>query len=100
MDLSLKNQCAEALSCQMHWTLSCRGDQGRTVKRQVASFDVGEGETHSVQASASSCGNDAVWRIADVTWSCKSSPGADARRREPATGGGTAGAKSPRRTGR
>ena len=93
-DLTLKNQCAEALSCSIQWTLSCRGDRGRTVKRELASFDVAEGQTHSVPASADGCGSEATWRIADVRWSCRSATTGEARKREPAKGG------AARRTGR
>jgi hypothetical protein len=95
MNLSLKNQCAEALSCSIQWTLSCRSDRGRTVKREAASFDVAEGQTHAVEASAAACGTEASWKVADVRWTCKSATTpATARKREPPKGGST------RKTGR
>jgi hypothetical protein len=72
VEFTIRNACTIPVDCQIEWRVVCApsSKKRRSVHASTSKLALALGTTHTAEASASVCGDDA-WTIDSVNWSCE-----------------------------
>ncbi|HET6612520.1 MAG TPA: hypothetical protein VFG83_11040 [Kofleriaceae bacterium] len=70
MVMRFDNGCGHDLHCTVRWSLICQESGKRT--EHAETFDLADGDSHEVEASAAACG-DSGWGVDGGRWDCHDS---------------------------
>lgn len=71
VDFTIASRCEVKLRCGIQWALTCApGTKQAKKTRQGVAFELENGHSEAVTASATTCGFEG-WEISDISWSCQ-----------------------------